>query len=76
MCVVSTTSASSPQRCAVRHRFGVDPICTVLREHGIKIAPSTYYAAKKRGKVSAVGARRGVTASTVHRFYLAFSGGS
>ena len=37
---------------AYRHRFGVDPICAVLSEHGIKIAPSTYYAAKARGPVS------------------------
>jgi putative transposase len=29
-------------------RFGVEPICRVLKQHGIKIAPSTYYAAKKR----------------------------
>ncbi len=29
-------------------RFGVVPICTVLSEHGVKIAPSTYYAAKNR----------------------------
>jgi putative transposase len=28
--------------------FGVEPICRVLSEHGWKIAPSTYYAAKKR----------------------------
>jgi hypothetical protein len=26
-------------------RFGVQPICRVLREHGVQIAPSTYYAA-------------------------------
>ena len=26
-----------------RDRFGVEPICTVLSEHGLKIAPSTYY---------------------------------
>ncbi|WNI20441.1 IS3 family transposase [Streptomyces sp. ITFR-16] len=32
-----------------RDRFGgVEPICRVLTEHGCKIAPSTYYAAKKR----------------------------
>lgn len=31
-----------------RDRFGVEPICRVLREHDVKIAPSTYYAAKKR----------------------------
>jgi putative transposase len=26
-----------------RDRFGVEPICTVLSEHGVSIAPSTYY---------------------------------
>jgi putative transposase len=26
-----------------REEFGVEPICRVLSEHGIKIAPSTYY---------------------------------
>jgi putative transposase len=31
-----------------RHRFGVEPICRVLTEHGCKIAPSTYYAFKTR----------------------------
>ena len=30
-----------------RVRFGVEPICRVLRENDVKIAPSTYYAAKK-----------------------------
>ena len=29
-------------------RLGVEPICRVLTEYGIKIAPSTYYAAKTR----------------------------
>ena len=29
-----------------RDRFGVEPICRVLTEHGMRIAPSTYYAAK------------------------------
>ena len=24
-------------------RWGVEPICTVLTEHGVQIAPSTYY---------------------------------
>jgi putative transposase len=28
--------------------FGVEPICRVLTEHGMPIAPSTYYAAKSR----------------------------
>ena len=31
-----------------RGRFGVEPICRVLRAHGVKIAPSTYYAARAR----------------------------
>lgn len=29
---------------AYRVRYGVAPICTVLTEHGMPIAPSTYYA--------------------------------
>ena len=29
-------------------QFGVEPICRVLSEHGVKIAPSTFYAARKR----------------------------
>lgn len=28
--------------------FGVEPICRVLSGHGLKIATSTYYAAKNR----------------------------
>jgi len=31
-----------------RSRFGVEPICRVLTEHGVKIAPSGYYAFKAR----------------------------
>lgn len=31
-----------------KHWFGVEPICRVLSQHGVKIAPSTYYAAKTR----------------------------
>ena len=29
-------------------RWGVEPICAVLSEHGTPIAPSTYYAARRR----------------------------
>lgn len=29
-------------------KFGVEPICTVLRQAGMPIAPSSYYAAKTR----------------------------
>jgi transposase InsO family protein len=31
-----------------RDRFGVEPICAVLSEHGLKIAPSTYYERRRR----------------------------
>lgn len=31
-----------------REVFGVEPICPVLTEHGVKIAPSTYYEARNR----------------------------
>src|SRR6185312_8972311 len=31
-----------------KQRFGVEPICRVLREQDCGIAPSTYYAAKTR----------------------------
>jgi putative transposase len=33
---------------AYRERFGVEPICRVLSEHGVTIAPSSYYAARSR----------------------------
>jgi putative transposase len=33
---------------AHRSRFGVEPICRVLTEHGCKIAPNTYWVARKR----------------------------
>ena len=33
---------------AYKNLFGVEPICRVLRDHNVPIAPSTYYAAKKR----------------------------
>jgi putative transposase len=31
-----------------REEFGVEPICTVLRQAGMQIAPSSYYAARSR----------------------------
>ncbi len=31
-----------------KDRFGVEPICRTLTAHGVKIAPSSYYAAKTR----------------------------
>jgi hypothetical protein len=32
-----------------KSRFGVEPICRVLTEHGVPIAPSAYYDAVRRG---------------------------
>jgi len=29
-------------------RFGVEPICRVITEHGCKIAPNSYWVARKR----------------------------
>ena len=37
-----------PQLPLTRTRFGVEPICRVLRERNVGIAPSTYYAYKSR----------------------------
>ena len=31
-----------------KSRFGVEPICRVLTDHGVPIAPSTYYDAIRR----------------------------
>jgi putative transposase len=31
-----------------RERFGVEPICRLLCEHGAKVAPNSYYAHRKR----------------------------
>ena len=44
-----------------RGRFGVEPICAVLSEHGVSIAPSTYYERH----------RRPVTAAEIEEAYLA-----
>jgi putative transposase len=35
---------------AYKRAFGVEPICRVLRDHNLPIAPSTYYAFKKRAR--------------------------
>lgn len=51
-----------------RERFGVEPICRVLREAGLAIAPSTYYAAKTRppSKRAVSDARHVAAIRTVH----------
>jgi len=61
--------------------FGVEPICRVLTGHGLKIATSTYYAAKSRPpsarslrdaerlmrRLGLEGARRGKKIRTIQR---------
>ncbi|MGC5258908.1 IS3 family transposase [Gordonia sp. DT218] len=54
---------------AHKDRFGVDPICRVLTEHGMQIAPSTYYARKKAGPISAAMLTEAYDA---HAVYLEF----
>jgi hypothetical protein len=43
----------------------------VIVEHGLPIAPSTYYAAKARGPVSDAAWAEAHAANTVHRLYVA-----
>ena len=46
---VRASTTSTPTATGRRGReLGVEPICAVLREAGVQIAPSTYYAAKTR----------------------------
>ena len=48
-----------------KERFGVEPICRVLSEHGIKIAPNSYYAHKKRPSSARAGRDERVLAEIV-----------
>jgi putative transposase len=52
----------------VKDHFGVEPICRVLSEHGVKIAPSTYYAAKTRQR-SARALRDERVLTEIHRVW-------
>jgi putative transposase len=45
---VAFIEASAGRRSADGLRWGVEPICRVLTEHGLQIAPSTYYAHRTR----------------------------
>jgi putative transposase len=51
-----------------RSRFGVEPICRVLQDAGVQIAPSTYYAARSR-PVSARSVRDGELAGQIIRVW-------
>jgi putative transposase len=52
----------------VRDRFGVEPVCRVLSEHGVKIAPRTYYAHKGRS-VSARSQRDAVVLARIEQVH-------
>jgi putative transposase len=57
---------------AHREKCGVDPICRVLTEQaGVQIAPSTYYAAKLQGPVSAADLDDAYGANTLVDLWLA-----
>jgi putative transposase len=45
---VSFIEAHADRRTADGLRWGVEPICRVLTEHGTPIAPSTFYDARDR----------------------------
>ena len=53
---------------AHRARFGVEPICRVLSEHDCKIAPNTYWVAKKR-RLSARALRDEALKAEIARVY-------
>jgi putative transposase len=53
---------------AHRDRFGVEPICRVLREHGVGIAPNTYWTARRR-QPSARAARDAELKVEIRRVY-------
>jgi putative transposase len=53
-----------------RDRFGVEPICTVLKDAGVQVAPSTYYAAKTRPP-SARSVSDAATTETLRRVHAA-----
>jgi len=57
-----------------KNRFGVEPICRVLTEHGCKIAPSTYYVAVKR-QASARAVRDELVLAEIRRVHTASRGG-
>lgn len=56
-------------------KFGVEPICTALRQAGVQIAPSSYYAAKscqpsaKAVRDAELGLRLRVLWEANHRVY-------
>ncbi len=53
---------------AHRDRFGVEPICRVLADAGVQIAPSTYYAARGRAPSARAGRDERLTTEIVRVF--------
>jgi transposase InsO family protein len=58
---------------AHKDRFGVEPICRLLTEHGVTISPSTYYAAQA-ARVSAADLDDAYLANAVHDLFSANHG--
>jgi hypothetical protein len=48
-----------------KHQFGVEPICRVLTEHDIQIAPSSYYAHRRRPVTDALRAEAGLVNAVI-----------
>ena len=59
---------------AHRDRFGVEPICRVLCQHGVAIAPRTYYAHRSRLR-SARAVRDAALLPEIRRVHTAARGG-
>jgi putative transposase len=64
---VKFIEAHADRRTADGLRWGVEPICRVLTEHGTPIAPSTFYDA--RGRVSARQSRDGELTAEIARVH-------
>lgn len=54
---------------ASRARFGVEPICAVLTEHGITIAPSTYHA-RRAAPVTAAALQEAYLANALYTWWV------
>ena len=60
---------------AHRQTFGVAPICRVLSQHGVPIAPETYFARRRRRPACARSRRDGLVLVEIVRVHTAARGG-